>query len=84
MVLILRIEGALTCGVAILGYILIPDFPEDVNWLTQEEKDWVKQRLRDDVGGSGRVAPPVGLKDLRPIYTDLRVCFPRSLTALHN
>ena len=33
---------------------MISDFPEEATWLTPEEKAFVKARLEDDVGHSGR------------------------------
>jgi hypothetical protein len=68
-----RQEGCLTVAVAILGYFTIPDFPEDVKWLTPDEKEWVKGRLQQDVGKSGREAPSVKFKDLKVIFTDYKV-----------
>ena len=46
------LEGTLTCLVAILFFFLISDFPEEVKWLTPEEKQFVKDRLYADVGHS--------------------------------
>ena len=47
-------EGVATCLIAILFYFLISDFPEEAKWLTPEERDYVKLRLRKDVGASLR------------------------------
>lgn len=66
------IEGAITCVLAIGGYWLIPDFPEDTKWLSAEEREWVKERLRNDVGGSGKAQPPIKLKDLKVLFTDYK------------
>ncbi|CAL1702171.1 unnamed protein product [Somion occarium] len=46
------LEGLFTCVVAIVFFFLISDFPEEVKWLTAEEKQFVKDRLYDDVGHS--------------------------------
>lgn len=35
-------------------FFVISDFPEEATWLTAEEKAFVKARLEDDVGRSGR------------------------------
>ena len=40
--------------VAIGLFFIISDFPEEAIWLTPEEKAFVKARLEDDVGHSGR------------------------------
>jgi len=42
------------CVVAVLGYFTIPDFPEDVKWLTAEQKEWARIRLQEDVGKRSR------------------------------
>jgi hypothetical protein len=60
----------------VLAYFAIPDFPEDVTWLDAEEKEWVRSRLRDDVGHSGRATRPVGFRDLKIIFTDYKVFLP--------
>ncbi|KAJ3490285.1 hypothetical protein NLI96_g1532 [Meripilus lineatus] len=46
------LEGLLTCVVSFVLFFLIADFPEQVKWLSAEEKRWVKRRLYDDVGNS--------------------------------
>lgn len=33
-------------------YFIIADFPEEVTWLSVEEKEFVKARLYEDVGDS--------------------------------
>lgn len=47
-------EGLFTCLVGILFFFLISDFPEEVKWLTPEERQFVKARLQADVGESQR------------------------------
>lgn len=42
---------------SIFLFFTISDFPEEVTWLTQEEKDFVKARLYEDVGYSKRHDP---------------------------
>jgi len=54
-------------------YFLIPDFPEDTTWLTHEEKEWVQNRLQEDVGKSG-LEQPIKIRDLKVIFTDYKVC----------
>ncbi|EKM59629.1 uncharacterized protein PHACADRAFT_205854 [Phanerochaete carnosa HHB-10118-sp] len=48
------LEGTLTCVVAFALFFMISDFPEESAWLSEEEKAFVKARLADDVGDSGR------------------------------
>ncbi|KAI5818258.1 major facilitator superfamily domain-containing protein [Pyronema omphalodes] len=66
------LEGAMTCVFAIGSYFTIPDFPEDVKWLNEQEREWVITRLRGDVGSSGRETPAVKWKDLKVIFTDYK------------
>lgn len=73
----------MTCVFAIGSYFTIPDFPEDVKWLNEQEREWVITRLRGDVGSSGRETPAVKWKDLKVIFTDYKVSsimFPPHLT----
>lgn len=44
------LEGVLTCVIAIATYFLITDFPEDAKWLNEDERAFVKARLRTDQG----------------------------------
>ena len=45
-------EGLVTAVVAIAWFFLLPDFPEESKFLTEEEKEWVRTRLSQDVGES--------------------------------
>ncbi|KAL8812188.1 MAG: hypothetical protein Q9200_001228 [Gallowayella weberi] len=47
------LEGVVTCVCAVLSFFLVADFPEDVKWLHEEERDFVIKRLADDQGDSG-------------------------------
>ena len=55
---------------------MIPDFPEDVKWLSPEERTWVQDRLREDVGKSGHTGEKVKFRDLKMILTDYKVLAP--------
>lgn len=46
------IEGLITCVVAIVWFFVLPDFPEEVKWLTEEEREFVRAKLAKDVGKS--------------------------------
>lgn len=46
------IEGLITCVVAIVWFFVLPDFPEEVKWLTEEEREFVRVKLAKDVGRS--------------------------------
>ena len=39
---------------ALSFFFLVSDFPEEAKWLSEDEKAFVKARLQDDVGKSGR------------------------------
>lgn len=45
-------EGVLTCLIAAIFFFLIVDFPEQVHWLTVEERLFVKARLKTEQGDS--------------------------------
>lgn len=46
------LEGTLTCVVAFLFFFLIPSFPEDAKWVTEDERAYLKARLRVEQGRS--------------------------------
>ncbi|KAI0807648.1 MFS general substrate transporter [Fomes fomentarius] len=66
------IEGALTVVLSIFLFFTISDFPEEVTWLTQEEKDFVKARLYEDVGYSKR-HDPLTLKGVLDALKDWKI-----------
>jgi len=70
--LITKVEGLLTTIVSILFYFIISDFPEEVKWLTEEEKAFVKQRLLDDVGDSGHHIEH-GIRDVLGAFKDPKI-----------
>lgn len=53
--------------------IFIPAFLEDVQWLSDEERQWVMERLRLDVGDSGKEKRAVRPRDLLNILKDFKV-----------
>lgn len=66
------LEGTLTVVVSLFLYFAIPDFPEEVKWLTQEEKDFVKARLYEDVGHSKR-HEPLTVKSVLTVFKDWKI-----------
>lgn len=44
------IEGATTVGLALLGTIILPNFPSSTSWLNEEEKQLAMWRLVEDGG----------------------------------
>lgn len=47
------LEGLLTCVVSFAWFFAISDFPEEVKWLTEEERTFIKAKLVKDVGKAG-------------------------------
>lgn len=45
-------EGILTCLAAVVFFFLMPGFPEQVSWLTVEERLYIKARLKAEQGDS--------------------------------
>ncbi|KAI9845480.1 MAG: hypothetical protein M1837_004818 [Sclerophora amabilis] len=66
------LEGLLTCVVAFAFFFLIPDFPEEAKWLTEEERVYVEARLRKDQGKSA-VERKIGVKDVLNIFKDYKI-----------
>lgn len=66
------IEGLATAVVSIFLYFIISDFPEEVKWLSEEEKAFIKQRLLDDVGDSGHHVKP-GIRDVLGVFKDPKI-----------
>ncbi|OBZ65753.1 putative transporter C11D3.18C [Grifola frondosa] len=66
------LEGAFTCVVAAMLYFAIPDFPEEVKWLTAEEKEFVKARLYEDVGDS-RTHEPLNVRSVLDVFKDYKI-----------
>ena len=48
------IEGLLTAVVGLVCFFLVSDFPEDVKWLNDEERAFIKAKLARDVGEADR------------------------------
>lgn len=70
------LEGVLTCVVALLWYFAIPDFPEDVKWLNEEEREFMKEKLAKDVGRSAHSAT-IRWKDIVEVMKDcMSIWFP--------
>ncbi|TKA64773.1 hypothetical protein B0A49_09980 [Cryomyces minteri] len=66
------LEGTLTCVVALSFVFLLPDFPEEAKWLTEEERTYVKARLRVDQGRSAAERRITG-HDVRNVFKDFKV-----------
>lgn len=66
------IEGAISCALAPIWLFLIPDFPEDAKWLSEDERAYVKARLAADQGKSGLEKPIQG-RDIINFFKDYKV-----------
>jgi MFS family permease len=47
------LQGIVTFLIAIVGFFLLPDFPHNTRWLTQEERDLAVSRMALDTVGKG-------------------------------
>ena len=63
------LEGVLTCVVALFWFFAIPDFPEDVKWLNEEEREYMRVKLAKDVGKSAHDVP-ITFKDGLGVFKD--------------
>ena len=59
--------------VSFVLYFVISDFPEEVTWLNEEEKEFVKARLYEDVGHSKR-HEPLTFKNVLNVLKDCKSC----------
>jgi len=66
------LEGCLTCLVSFIWFFVIPDFPEDVKWLSEPERDYVKARLRDDQGKSA-LERRITFRDVVNCFKDFKI-----------
>lgn len=66
------LEGTLTCLVAISFVFLIPSFPEDAQWLTGEERAYIKARLQQDQGRSA-AERKVRVRDVVNVFKDYKI-----------
>ena len=46
------LEGLLTAVIAVIGYFFMHGFPEDANFLSEEDKEYIIARLKHDAGGA--------------------------------
>ena len=65
------LEGVLTCVIAVVTYFLITDFPEDAKWLDEDEKAFVKARLKTDQGMS-ELEQRITLRDVGQVAGDYK------------
>ncbi|KAL0057868.1 hypothetical protein AAF712_015475 [Marasmius tenuissimus] len=81
--MIFAIEGIITCGLALIGFVTLTDRPETATWLTSEEKDLAITRVKSERVGQTEVLDKLDTtKLLRGIFNP--VSFGVSLIALLN
>ncbi|RDW68422.1 putative transporter-3 [Coleophoma crateriformis] len=66
------LEGVLTCVVSLIFFFFIPSFPEDAKWLSAEEREYVKARLRADQGRSA-AERTITVRDIGRVFKDYKV-----------
>ncbi|EAW08971.1 putative MFS transporter [Aspergillus clavatus NRRL 1] len=66
------IEGVITCVAAMICFFIVPGFPEDVKWLTEEEREFIRDKLADDVGTSATHVN-VGWRDVLAVFKDYKI-----------
>ena len=59
----------MTCVIAVFSYFVISDFPEYATWLTEDEKEFIKDKLKADVGES-KIGDQVTIKRFFHILKD--------------
>ena len=68
----MQFQGTLTCVVAFGFFFLIPSFPEDAKWLGDDERAYIKARLRKDQGRSA-AERSISVKDVVNVFKDFKV-----------
>ncbi|OAX80147.1 hypothetical protein ACJ72_05522 [Emergomyces africanus] len=66
------LEGLLTCVFSCAFFFIIPDFPEDVKWLNEEERAFIRAKLAKDVGAAGHEVS-LGWKDVLDVFKDYMI-----------
>jgi sugar phosphate permease len=66
------LEGLLTVLISFSFFFLIPNFPEEVTWLNEEERAFVKARLQIDQGKSA-AERPITMKDVGHVFKDPKI-----------
>lgn len=66
------LEGLLTCVVAIGLFFVIPAFPEEARWITEDERAFLEAKQRREQGDSA-ANRPITLKDVGRVFTDYKI-----------
>lgn len=65
------IEGLLTAVVGLFCFFLVSDFPEEVKWLNDEERDFLRAKLARDVGKADHNAK-LGWREVLDVFKDCK------------
>jgi len=68
----LQIEGVATCGVAIISYFLLPDYPTNTRWLSEDEKNLIIRRLQEQNLSAAEEEDIGHWESLKSAYRDWR------------
>ncbi|GAB1200608.1 hypothetical protein APSETT444_009982 [Aspergillus pseudonomiae] len=68
----MRFNGLITCVVSLAWFFVIPDFPEEVKWLTDEEREFLKAKLAKDSGSAGHDAK-IGWREVLEVFKDYKI-----------
>ncbi|KAF6809537.1 major facilitator superfamily transporter [Colletotrichum sojae] len=63
--MIFAIEGIITVGLALIGFVTLTDRPATARWLTQEEKDLAEARVRSERVGQSEVLDRMDTRKLK-------------------
>ncbi|KAI0390244.1 MFS general substrate transporter [Xylariaceae sp. FL0594] len=66
------IEGLLTVVVAFIFFFTFPSFPEESKWLNNEERNFIKARLRADQGHNG-AERKITFRDVLTVMKDHKI-----------
>ncbi|KAF2745627.1 MFS general substrate transporter [Sporormia fimetaria CBS 119925] len=66
------LEGLLTVIVSFFFYFLLPNFPEEAKWLTEDERAFVKARLQLDQGPSA-AERAIQIRDVGRVFKDPKI-----------
>ncbi|KAF4972517.1 hypothetical protein FSARC_941 [Fusarium sarcochroum] len=67
------LEGGMTVLFSLSFFFLLPGFPEQAKWLTQEERSYVTTRLQIDQGVASGMERKIKLHDVLDIFKDIKV-----------
>lgn len=67
------IEGACTAFISIIMFFLMADFPEDAKFLTENERQFIKEKLMVGNAGASEAERPMTWKDVKSVFSDWKV-----------